>query len=530
MPDTRTTLTVGGAPLSADDLERIDTLTVEESMGSPARVSVTVRLETDPRSAWTSPLDALVAPAKAFAVEVARGGDTLAVDARSVSARWAFAPGAASTLVVEGMDRSVDLDRRYVQRPWDDTTDAAIATTLFKEHGLDPSRVEPTPTGADSDTYSPQQNETDWAFLKGLAGRNGFDVYVETRNGVTTGVFAKINVNAAPEVRLALGYGEHGGKASAAVQLLAGQEVHVTRTVPGTADTDVAMDDGKGHTMGARSLGRRDGHPHQRDARHLHPRCSDHGHRHSRAQRVRADPRGHPSHSRHAPRAGPQDGAGGRAGRGPGRTVAGAIGAAHDHARRSYPVRGTDQERARRPCGGRRRSRRPRGRGGRGGAVTERARYLGPYTGVVVDNDDPDGKCRIKVAVPEVLDGTSGWCTPALPYAGDGCGLAVVPPVGSSVHVQWPGGDLTARPLWIGASWEAGSGVAGAGPETLVVLTPGGHRVELDDDEKSLTLTCSGGPVITLDENGITVDNGQGATLTMKGSSVDINNGALVVS
>ena len=30
--------------------------------------------------------------------------------------------------------------------------------------------------------------------------------------------------------------------------------------------------------------------------------------------------------------------------------------------------------------------------------------------------------------------------------------------------------------------------------------------------------------------NGVTIDNGQGATLTMEGSSVDINDGALKVS
>jgi len=156
--------------------------------------------------------------------------------------------------------------------------------------------------------------------------------------------------------------------------------------------------------------------------------------------------------------------------------------------------------------------------------------HVGLFPAVVSDNDDPDGKCRIKVEVPEVLDGPTGWCTPSLPYAGDGCGFAVVPPVGAAVLVQWPRGDLSAPPVWSGANWAGSEGVAGAGPGTVVLLTPGGHRLELSDDETALTISCSEGPVITLSGDGITVDNGSGATLTMQGSSVDVNGGALVVS
>ncbi|MDQ6725711.1 MAG: phage baseplate assembly protein V [Actinomycetota bacterium] len=156
--------------------------------------------------------------------------------------------------------------------------------------------------------------------------------------------------------------------------------------------------------------------------------------------------------------------------------------------------------------------------------------YVGLFSGVVVDNDDPEHKCRIKVSVPEVLDGPGGWCLPALPYAGDGCGFAVVPPVGASVLVQWPRGDLTGAPVWSGANFSSGAAVAGAGPQTAILLTPGGHRLELSDESGTLTITCSAGPTITLDSGGVTIDNGQGATIAMQGPTVDINNGALKVT
>ncbi|MEO6998299.1 MAG: contractile injection system protein, VgrG/Pvc8 family [Terracoccus sp.] len=254
MPETRTSVTVNGSPLGAHDLDLVQSLSVEESLGGQDKVSLTVQLVTSDRSGWTSSLDPLVAPASPFHVTLTRGRDSVEVEALSVSASWQIAPGGSSTITVEGMDRSVELDRQDVQRLWQDTNDAAIAETLFSEHGL-AAQVDSTPSGADSDTYSPQQSATDWAFLQGLAGRNGFDVHVASINGVVTGVFTKVDVNAAPQSTLALGYGALGGAATASVQLLAGQEVHVTRTVPGTSDVDVASDRGQGHAMGTRSLG-----------------------------------------------------------------------------------------------------------------------------------------------------------------------------------------------------------------------------------------------------------------------------------
>jgi hypothetical protein len=256
VPDTRASITVNGSPLAAGDLFRVQSVHVEETLGGQDKVSIVVAMATDNNSRWTSPLDALVAPAVPFGVTLQRGAASYSIDARSVSASWNLVAGGLSTLTVEGMDRSVEMDRRDVQRTWTDTTDSTIATTLFTDHGL-AAQVDSTPAGVDSDVYSPQQNGTDWAFLKGLAGRNGFDLHVETIDGTPTGVFKRINALAHPQGNLSLdlGYGALGGTATASVQLLAGQEVHVTRSVPDTTDTDVASDRGTSHAMAAVSLG-----------------------------------------------------------------------------------------------------------------------------------------------------------------------------------------------------------------------------------------------------------------------------------
>jgi len=157
-------------------------------------------------------------------------------------------------------------------------------------------------------------------------------------------------------------------------------------------------------------------------------------------------------------------------------------------------------------------------------------RYLGKFEGVVVDNDDPLGLCRIDVNVPAVLSHSTGWCQPALPYAGDGVGLAMVPPVGATVWVEWPGGDLGKPPVWSGAAWTRGNGVPGAGPNTILLVTPGGHQISVSDDDETITLTASGGASITLGPDGIVLDNGQGAKIELASSTVSLNGQGLQVS
>lgn len=158
-------------------------------------------------------------------------------------------------------------------------------------------------------------------------------------------------------------------------------------------------------------------------------------------------------------------------------------------------------------------------------------RVYGGHIGTVIDNADPKALSRIRVTVPEVLaDQESGWCRPLTPLAGDGVGFAAVPPVGSLVVVQWPGGDVSREPFWVGATWSDGNGIEGAGPDVVVLLTPGGHRIELrdtDDDEK-VEVTAANGSSILMDSNGLTLTFGS-QKIAMTSQSVSINDGALEI-
>lgn len=159
-------------------------------------------------------------------------------------------------------------------------------------------------------------------------------------------------------------------------------------------------------------------------------------------------------------------------------------------------------------------------------------RFPGRYIGTVVDNEDPKGLCRLKATVPEVLgEETSGWCLPSLPFAGPGVGLAVVPPAGAVVFVEWPAGDPGRVPVWSGAAWADGTGVEGAAADRILLVTPAGNRLEIRDtaDDEAVVLTSASGAEITLDPAGISVVFG-GQSMAITDSSISFNDGALEIT
>ena len=158
-------------------------------------------------------------------------------------------------------------------------------------------------------------------------------------------------------------------------------------------------------------------------------------------------------------------------------------------------------------------------------------RVHGRYPARVVDNDDPKGLCRIRAIVPEILgDQETGWCRAALPYAGAGVGFAGVPPVDSVVLVEWPGGDVGREPIWSGASWSDGTGLDGAGPDAVLLVTPAGNRIELRDTSggEQVVIESSTGATVTMDSNGLLLTFGS-QKIAMTNQSVSVNDGALEV-
>lgn len=167
------------------------------------------------------------------------------------------------------------------------------------------------------------------------------------------------------------------------------------------------------------------------------------------------------------------------------------------------------------------------------------AGFFGKYRGTVVANTDPMQMGRVQVQVPDVSNvQSSTWAMPSAPFAGSQCGSVSVPPVGSSVWVEFEQGDSD-YPIWSGGFWGDSSEVppsalsAPAGTQVIVLQSVGGQILMLSDQSGSsggILLKSSSGASIAINDQGITIDNGQGATISLSSNSVSINQGALQIT
>lgn len=253
MSDTSVKVTAEGTTLTAGDLSLIRSVDVSEAINAQTQVSLVIECTSDNASNWSTPLDSLIAPFAKFQVEIGRGSDSLVVPARATSASWSLRAGELSTLTVAGLDASADLDREEHDKSWGGMSDADIATALLAPVAAPRTGTTPQPDG--TARFTPHQRGTDWSYLRTLAARNDFDVYVTSEHGTLIGVFDHVDPTAAAQTSLDLGYGALGGTASVQVQLVTGQRVRFTYGTDGRRDQQVAENDGTGNAMGTRSLG-----------------------------------------------------------------------------------------------------------------------------------------------------------------------------------------------------------------------------------------------------------------------------------
>jgi uncharacterized protein involved in type VI secretion and phage assembly len=170
--------------------------------------------------------------------------------------------------------------------------------------------------------------------------------------------------------------------------------------------------------------------------------------------------------------------------------------------------------------------------------MAEPDKYFGKYRGTVITNVDPLQIGRIQAQVPDVLgDTTSSWAMPALPLAGPQMGHYVIPPVGAGVWIEFEQGNKS-YPIWTGCWWGAASEVpatALAGSPTqpnIVLQTQGRHSIVLSDlpGGPGITLSTGSGAMLVINDTGIVITNGQGATISLTGKTVTVNEGALAVT
>lgn len=171
--------------------------------------------------------------------------------------------------------------------------------------------------------------------------------------------------------------------------------------------------------------------------------------------------------------------------------------------------------------------------------MSELEKYYGKYRGTVVNNVDPLQIGRIQVTVPDVSGlAPSTWAMPCVPVAGKQMGTFVVPQIGAGVWIEFEQGDPD-YPIWVGGYWGivaevpslALAGIPGS--PNIVLQTAGQNTIMISDlpgPTGGLMLKSTTGASITVNDTGIYIQNGKGASLVMSGPSVTINNGALVIT
>jgi hypothetical protein len=176
--------------------------------------------------------------------------------------------------------------------------------------------------------------------------------------------------------------------------------------------------------------------------------------------------------------------------------------------------------------------------------MNDRNKYFGKYRGTVINNVDPEQRGRIQVTVADVSNLLpSSWAMPCMPIGGPQMGMFTVPLIGSSVWIEFEQGNPD-YPIWTGCFWERE--LAAAEIPTLarivppaipgiVFQTPLQNGVIVSDMPPTpatggIVLKSATGAMIVVNDTGIYIQNGKGASIMMVGPTITINNGALVIT
>jgi Type VI secretion system/phage-baseplate injector OB domain len=171
--------------------------------------------------------------------------------------------------------------------------------------------------------------------------------------------------------------------------------------------------------------------------------------------------------------------------------------------------------------------------------VDEPVRYYGKYRGTVINNIDPMRLGRIQVQVPDVHGVVpSTWAMPCVVSSGIQNGMLWVPMIGAGVWVEFEQGNSD-YPIWVGGWWGSAaevpalSQIAPPGVSALVIQTALQNGVLVSDvpgPTGGIMLKSPLGASIIVNDTGIYIQNGKGASITLVGPTVTVNTGALVVT
>lgn len=178
----------------------------------------------------------------------------------------------------------------------------------------------------------------------------------------------------------------------------------------------------------------------------------------------------------------------------------------------------------------------------------------GAQIGQVVEVQDPDGLGRVRVRLFN-FDGVADqdapiWARVAVPFAGDQRGAFFIPDVGDEVLVNFVNGDPR-MPIVVGGLWngrqsppetigrtvdrwtitgKAGTKIAiiEENEPQIVLKTPHGQKVTLDDNANEVTINDMFGNKVTLSSSGIALQ--AVAKISMNATQIEMTAGTVTVN
>jgi len=170
--------------------------------------------------------------------------------------------------------------------------------------------------------------------------------------------------------------------------------------------------------------------------------------------------------------------------------------------------------------------------------MNQQKKYYGKYRGTVVNNIDPLQLGRLQVIVPDVSNIIlSSWAMPCFAITGKQMGTYFIPQIGSGVWVEFEQGDSD-YPIWVGGFWGTAAEVpalalAGNPVSPNMVIQSAAQNTlvvsDLPGPTGGIMLKSTTGASIIVNDTGIYIQNGKGASIVMTGPTVTIINGALVI-
>lgn len=154
-------------------------------------------------------------------------------------------------------------------------------------------------------------------------------------------------------------------------------------------------------------------------------------------------------------------------------------------------------------------------------------RVFGVARGLVTDNRDPDGLGRVRVQLTWQDQGSGYWARTAAPMAGADYGAWFLPEIGDEVLVGAEQGDpallYVLGMLWNGKAKPPATNDDGKNALRLI-KSRGGHRLLFDDTDGAaiLELKLADGKRVTLDKDGVAVDDAAGNTIRIRSKAGEI--------